>query len=92
MMKNWVQVSRMNDLPSAPLKASTLYKWAHLKRHSIKGNLKKSAQKETKHEFYWNKAKPTDEHPTLMTRETRATEYDRTVTEIWSFLSASTGN
>lgn len=34
MMKNWVQVSRMNDLPSAPLRASTLYKWAHLKRHS----------------------------------------------------------
>lgn len=32
--KNWVQVSHMDGVPNAPLKSSTLYKWAHLRRHS----------------------------------------------------------
>ena len=34
-------------------------------RCGIKGNLKKSAQKETRHEYYWNKAKPAEDHPYL---------------------------
>ncbi len=32
-MTNLVRVSRVNDRPDFPLRASTLYKWRHLRKH-----------------------------------------------------------
>ena len=32
-MSNLVRVSRVNDNPGFPLRASTLYKWIHTRKH-----------------------------------------------------------
>jgi hypothetical protein len=32
-MKNLVRLSKVNDHPDIPLKASTLYKWRHVKKY-----------------------------------------------------------
>jgi len=32
-MTNLLRVSKVNDTPGFPLKASTLYKWIHTKKH-----------------------------------------------------------
>jgi hypothetical protein len=43
-MKNWVQVSKIDQTPGVPIATATAYKWNHLKRfpqlfHKIGGKL-----------------------------------------------------
>jgi hypothetical protein len=32
-MSNLIRISRVNEVPGFPLRASTLYKWVHVKKH-----------------------------------------------------------
>jgi len=31
-MKNWIHVARLNETPGSPIRTSTAYKWAHIRR------------------------------------------------------------
>jgi hypothetical protein len=33
MKTNLIRISRVNDTPGFPLRASTLYKWVHVRKH-----------------------------------------------------------
>ena len=32
-MKNLIRISKINEIPGFPLKASTLYRWKHVRKH-----------------------------------------------------------